>query len=73
MVEETLQANMENIPSIPETGGELPINLEEEWDDDNVNANPIRDDDSIMGKEEEEEEATESDDNAQEDDYEQGN
>ena len=73
MVEETLQARMANIPSSPESGEESPRNLEEEWDDDNVNVDPIRDDDNIMGEEEEEEEAAESDDNAQEEDYEQGN
>ncbi|XP_024031045.1 homeobox-DDT domain protein RLT1 isoform X2 [Morus notabilis] len=68
-VEETLPVHMPDIPSSPESGGESPRILAEEWDDDNVNATPTKDDDNIVG----EEEAMESDDNAQEEEYEQEN
>jgi len=69
-IEETLQVRMPDIPSSPESGGESPRNLAEEWDDENINATPMKDDDNIIG----EEEAMDSDDNAQEEEeYEQEN
>ncbi|GMN50733.1 hypothetical protein TIFTF001_019878 [Ficus carica] len=69
-IEETLQVRMPDIPSSPESGGESPRNLAEEWDDENVNATHMKDDENIIG----EEEAMDSDDNAQEEEeYEQEN
>lgn len=68
VVEETIQVHIADIPSSPESGGESPRNFVEEWDDEKVDAEHMKDDENIIG-----EAVMESDDNAQEEEYEQGN
>ena len=68
VVEETVQVHMADVHSSPESGGESPRNFGDEWDDEKVDLDHMKDDDNIIG-----EEAVESDDNAQEEEYEQRN
>lgn len=67
-VEETLLGHMADTHSSPESGGESPRNLDEEWDDERIN------DINVKGDNINSVEAVESEDNnAQADEYEQGN
>ncbi|XP_048323256.2 homeobox-DDT domain protein RLT1 isoform X1 [Ziziphus jujuba] len=67
-VEETLLGHIADTRSSPESGGESPRNLDEEWDDEKINNINVKGDDVNSV------EAVESDDNnAQAEEYEQGN
>ncbi|PON60635.1 Octamer-binding transcription factor [Trema orientale] len=68
VVKDMVQVHMADTHSSPESEGESPRNFGEEWDDEKVDMDHMKDDDNIIG-----EEAVESDDNAQEEEYEQGN
>lgn len=66
-VEETLLGHMADTHSSPESGGESPRNLDEEWDDEKIDEINVKDDNVNSV------EAVESDDNAQAEEYEQKN
>ncbi|KAF3451430.1 hypothetical protein FNV43_RR07525 [Rhamnella rubrinervis] len=67
-VEETLLGHMADTHSSPESGGESPRNLDEEWDDEKIDEINVKDDNVNSA-----EAVEESDDNAQAEEYEQRN